>query len=90
MQSECKLPVMSDKIQTQFGEPVPPASRHSVTVHMGDWDNVERYGNNSSSVIAQFKNVYPRMRPHPYIVEVRLTSVNLDFKTSLLNYPLVN
>ncbi|PTB42611.1 hypothetical protein M441DRAFT_79276 [Trichoderma asperellum CBS 433.97] len=61
---------MSAKIQTQFGEPVPPASRHSVTVHMGGWDNVERYGNNSSSVIAQFKNVYPRMRPHPYIVEL--------------------
>ncbi|KAL1869126.1 hypothetical protein Daus18300_005662 [Diaporthe australafricana] len=55
---------MSAKITTAFGEAVPPAPRHSVTAHMGGWETVERYGANSSSVIACFNNAYPRMRPH--------------------------
>ncbi|EHK20580.1 uncharacterized protein TRIVIDRAFT_154512 [Trichoderma virens Gv29-8] len=59
---------MSAKITTKFGEAVPPVFRHSVTVHMGGWETVERYGDDSSSVIPQFKNAYPRMKPHRDIV----------------------
>lgn len=63
---------MSAPITTMFGEAVPPAPRHSVTVHMGSWDTVEKYGTDSSTVIPHFKNTYPRMKPHRDIVEVRL------------------
>lgn len=62
---------MSAPITTAFGEAVPPAPRHSVTVHMGRWDTVEKYGVNSSAVIPHFKNAYPRMKPHRDIVKVR-------------------
>ena len=62
---------MSAKITTAFGEAVPPAPRHSVTVHMGGWDMAEKYGDKSSSVIAHFKNAYPRMKPHRDIAQVR-------------------
>jgi cystathionine gamma-synthase len=61
---------MSAKITTQFGHAVPPAPRHSVTVHMPTWQNVERYGADSASVIATFKNAYPRMKPHKDIADV--------------------
>ncbi|RKU42517.1 hypothetical protein DL546_003794 [Coniochaeta pulveracea] len=62
---------MSAKITTPFGEAVPPAPRHSVTVHMGGgWDTVEKYGTNSSSVISLFKNAYPRMKPHRDIAQL--------------------
>ena len=65
---------MSAKIATQFGEAVPPAPRHSVTVHMGrDWDTAERYGADSASVILNFKNAYPRMKPHRDIAMVSST-----------------
>ena len=63
---------MSARITTGFGEPVPPAPAHSVTAHMGGWDVVERYGDDPKMVIAEFKNAYPRMRPHKFIVQVRL------------------
>ncbi|KAJ4216123.1 hypothetical protein NW757_014676 [Fusarium falciforme] len=61
---------MPAKITTPFGEAVPPAPRHSVTVHMGGWDTVEKYGSDSSTVIPHFKNAYPRMKPHRDIVQV--------------------
>ncbi|CAG9989462.1 unnamed protein product [Clonostachys byssicola] len=71
---------MSSKITTPFGEAVPPAPRHSVTVHMGGWDTVEKYGTDSSAVIAHFKNAYPRMRPHRDIADSATECV--DFSTS--------
>ena len=61
---------MSAKITTPFGYPVPPAPRHSVTVHMGPWENAQKYGADSRSVIASFKNAYPRMKPHRDIASV--------------------
>jgi cystathionine gamma-synthase len=61
---------MSAKITTQFGHAVPPAPRHSVTVHMPTWQNVERRGANSASVIATFKTAYARMKPHSDIADV--------------------
>lgn len=61
---------MSAKITTPFGHAVPPALHHSVTVHMGTWQNVEKYGADSRSVIASFKNAYPRMKPHQDIASV--------------------
>ncbi|POR35848.1 Uncharacterized protein TPAR_03951 [Tolypocladium paradoxum] len=61
---------MSAPITTQFGDAVPPAPRHSVTVHMPGWANAERFGADSSSVIAAFKNAYPRMKPHPDIISL--------------------
>jgi len=65
---------MSVKITTPFGHGVPtatgPAPRHSVTVHFPGWDAAERYGANSRAVIADFKNAYPRMKPHRDIAHV--------------------
>lgn len=61
---------MSARITTPFGEAVPPAPRHSVTVHMGSWDTVKEYGADSSKVVPRFKNAYPRMRPHRDIAQV--------------------
>ena len=75
---------MSPKVTTEFGEAVPPAPRHAVTAHMGpDWDIVEEFGSDSKSVVARFKNTYPRSRPHRDMAEVScevLTcSTTLDF-----------
>ncbi|KAH8802432.1 pyridoxal phosphate-dependent transferase [Xylogone sp. PMI_703] len=62
---------MSTKITTQPGYAVPPALPHSVTVHMGDtWQSVEKYCADPSTVIAQFKNAYPRMKIHGDIVHL--------------------
>ncbi|KAK5939891.1 hypothetical protein PMZ80_008273 [Knufia obscura] len=61
---------MSVKISTPFGQAVPPASRHSVTVHMPGWANVERYGQDSRAVIATFDSAYPRMKPHKDIARL--------------------
>ncbi|KAH6661957.1 pyridoxal phosphate-dependent transferase [Plectosphaerella plurivora] len=61
---------MSLKITTPFGEAVPPAPRHAVTVHMGGWDIIEKYGADSSSVIPLFKNAYPRMKCHRDILQL--------------------
>ncbi|KAI1130569.1 PLP-dependent transferase [Nemania abortiva] len=55
---------MSPRITLGFGEAVPPANRHSVTVHMPTWADVENYGEDSAALIPNFKNVYPRMRPN--------------------------
>ncbi|WAO96922.1 Hypothetical protein NCS54_01461700 [Fusarium falciforme] len=56
---------MSARITTEFGQAVPPAPRHAVTVHMGsEWENAVRFGADSASVVAKFKNTYPRTRPH--------------------------
>ncbi|KJZ73443.1 hypothetical protein HIM_07237 [Hirsutella minnesotensis 3608] len=55
---------MSALITTQLGEAVPPAPRHAITVHMPGWDTVERFADNPSAMIASFKSVYPRMKPH--------------------------
>ncbi|RFU24206.1 hypothetical protein B7463_g12135, partial [Scytalidium lignicola] len=59
---------MSAKITTKFGHAVPPAPRHSVTVHMPGWQNVEKFAADSRSVITTFNNAYPRMKPHKDIV----------------------
>lgn len=61
---------MSTKILTELGHAVPPAPRHSVTVHMGKWDTAEKYVADSASVIATFQNAYPRMKPHRDIANV--------------------
>ncbi|OAX84021.1 hypothetical protein ACJ72_01618 [Emergomyces africanus] len=63
---------MSAKITTRFGEAVPPAPRHSVTVHMPGWDNIEKFGDNPPSVIETFKNSYPRMKPHQDIAALAM------------------
>lgn len=76
---------MSAKITTPFGEAVPPAPRHSVTVHMGGgWDTVEKYGTNSSSVISLFKNAYPRMKPHRDIAQVSSSRRRLETSCCLI------
>lgn len=64
---------MSAKITTEFGQAVPPAPRHAVTVHMGyEWENAVQFAVDPPSVIAKFKNTYPRTRPHRDIVQVSL------------------
>ncbi|KAI0435700.1 hypothetical protein F4803DRAFT_574030 [Xylaria telfairii] len=50
---------MFPQITTGLGQAVPPADHHSITVHM-----LERYGEDSTTLIAKFEYVYPRMRPH--------------------------
>ncbi|PTB39390.1 hypothetical protein M441DRAFT_81384 [Trichoderma asperellum CBS 433.97] len=62
---------MSAKITTPFGQAVPPAPRHAVTVHMGpEWANAVKFGADSASVVAKFKNTYPRTRPHRDIAQL--------------------
>ncbi|KZZ90845.1 Cystathionine gamma-synthase, converts cysteine into cystathionine [Moelleriella libera RCEF 2490] len=60
---------MSATITTSFGQAVPPAPRHAVTVHKGAvWENAVKFGAGVPSVIAKFYDVYPRIcprtRPH--------------------------
>ena len=62
---------MSAIITTEFGQAVPPAPRHAVTVHMGpEWANAVLFGADAPSVVARFKNTYPRTRPHRDIARV--------------------
>jgi cystathionine gamma-synthase len=62
---------MSAKITTEFGQAVPPAPRHAVTAHMGsEWETAVQFGTDAPSVVAKFKNAYPRTRPHRDIVHV--------------------
>ncbi|KAK8928047.1 putative cystathionine gamma-synthase [Metarhizium anisopliae] len=62
---------MSAKITTEFGHAVPPAPRHAVTVHMGsEWSNAVEFGADALSVVAKFKNAYPRTKPHGDIVQL--------------------
>ncbi|KAI8675698.1 hypothetical protein NCS57_00471700 [Fusarium keratoplasticum] len=69
---------MSARITTEFGQAVPPAPRHAVTVHMGPgWENAERFGADSASIVAKFKNTYPRTRPHRDIAQ--LSAAVLDY-----------
>ncbi|KAI1361176.1 PLP-dependent transferase [Xylaria arbuscula] len=67
----------SPQITLGLGQAVPPANRHSITVLMPTWADVERYGDDSTSLIAGFQNVYPRMRPNDDIA--RLASATLDY-----------
>lgn len=69
---------MSVKITTPFGHAVPPAPRHSVTVHMPTWQAIQTFIANPVKVIASLKNVYPRMKPHQDIVEVSHNSFAWD------------
>ncbi|KAL7625717.1 hypothetical protein AAE478_004940 [Parahypoxylon ruwenzoriense] len=61
---------MSASISTPFGHAIPPAPRHSVTVHMPGWEIVEKFGSDPASVLATLENVYPRMRPHKDIADL--------------------
>ncbi|RDA88831.1 hypothetical protein CP532_5446 [Ophiocordyceps camponoti-leonardi (nom. inval.)] len=74
-------------ITTPFGEAVPPALRHAITVHMPGFATAERFGKDPPSVIAHFKSVYPRMRPHQDIarlIEAVLARLNLPDRACLL------
>ncbi|RYP61576.1 hypothetical protein DL769_007641 [Monosporascus sp. CRB-8-3] len=78
---------MSAKITTPPGHAVPPAPRHSVTVHLPTWENVEKYGADSSVVIATFHNAYPRMKPHRDITDLStaiLKSIGADNEACFL------
>ncbi|KAI1477592.1 PLP-dependent transferase [Daldinia eschscholtzii] len=68
---------MSRKITTRPGYAVPPAPRHSVTVHLPTWENVEKYGSDSSTFIANFHNAYPRMKPHRDIADLSVAVLKL-------------
>ncbi|RCI16942.1 hypothetical protein L249_1758 [Ophiocordyceps polyrhachis-furcata BCC 54312] len=57
-------------VTTPFGDAVPPAPRHAITVHMPGFATAERFGKDPPSVIAHFKSVYPRMRPHQDIARL--------------------
>ncbi|PVH75697.1 PLP-dependent transferase [Cadophora sp. DSE1049] len=61
---------MSTKVATQVGHPVPPAPRHSVTVHMPTWKDVENFAEDPAAAVATYKNTYPRMAPHRDIGEL--------------------
>ena len=63
---------MSAKITTQYGHSIPPAPRHSVTVHIGGWDTIEKFGTDPRAVIASWKTGYPRIKLHQDIGSVRL------------------
>ncbi|KAI0451114.1 PLP-dependent transferase [Xylaria acuta] len=78
---------MSSRITTGLGQAVPPANRHSVTVHMPTWADVERYGQDSAALAATFQNVYPRMRPHDDIANLSaavLRQIGVEAKMSCL------
>ncbi|OJJ50428.1 hypothetical protein ASPZODRAFT_13508 [Penicilliopsis zonata CBS 506.65] len=64
-------------ITTPFGHAVPPVRPHAVTVHMPSWSDVERLSADPPSVIAEFTNAYPRMKPHRLIAS--LTEKTLQY-----------
>ncbi|KAI1464542.1 PLP-dependent transferase [Daldinia caldariorum] len=68
---------MSRKITTAAGYAVPPASQHSVTVHMPTWEKAEEFGTDSSKIIANLHNAYPRMKPHRDIASLSTAVLRL-------------
>ncbi len=75
---------MANRITTPFGQAVPPAPRHAVTVHMPGWQSVQKYGADPRSVIATFSNAYPRAKPHRDIA-----SVGLAYSLTYLSHTLI-
>ncbi|MCJ1247551.1 hypothetical protein MMC30_004765 [Trapelia coarctata] len=61
---------MSTKIQTLWGDSIPPAPRHAITVHMPSWETVVRFAERDPALMASFKKMYPRMIPHSDVKEL--------------------
>ncbi|OCK82085.1 cystathionine gamma-synthase, converts cysteine into cystathionine, partial [Lepidopterella palustris CBS 459.81] len=55
---------MSAKIETPSGHAIPPAPRHSITVHLPKWSSVLRFVERDPTLMATFKSMYPRMMIH--------------------------
>ena len=62
---------MSTRIETISGHAIPPAPRHSITIHLPGWQNLLRFADRDQELIATFKSMYPRMMVHRDIKEVR-------------------
>jgi cystathionine gamma-synthase len=64
---------MTPKIQTAKGYAIPPAPRHSVTVHYPGWEAATRMRDikKDSSILQELHSMYPRVKIHRDIVEVR-------------------
>ncbi|KAG0648231.1 O-succinylhomoserine (thiol)-lyase [Hyphodiscus hymeniophilus] len=58
------------KIQTESGYALPPAPRHSITVHSPGWENALKFMNKDIEFIMSVKSMYPRMLLHRDIQEL--------------------
>jgi cystathionine gamma-synthase len=67
---------MRPKIETATGYPIPPAPRHSVTVHWPGWDNWAKVRDRHMypTLMSEFHSIYPRVKVHADITEVRPVS----------------
>ena len=61
---------MSAKIQTPQGHAIPPAPRHSITVHLPGWASMLRFMDRDMELLSTLKSMYPRMMIHRDIKEV--------------------
>ncbi|KAF7974585.1 hypothetical protein HWV62_11854 [Athelia sp. TMB] len=75
------------KILTEFGTALPPAPRHSITVHAPGWQTVLRLMDLDPTLFMSFKSMYPRMIIHRDIQElakVILTHAGVEEGTGCL------
>jgi cystathionine gamma-synthase len=65
---------MLPKIQTASGYAIPPAPRHSITVHFPGWENATKIRDRHlhPTLLREFKSMYPRVKIHTDITAVRL------------------
>ena len=65
---------MTPKIQTVSGYAIPPAPRHSVTVHFPGWENAIKIRDRHlhPTLLSQLKSFYPRVMIHADVAAVRL------------------
>ncbi|KAE9372478.1 PLP-dependent transferase [Stipitochalara longipes BDJ] len=62
---------MAAPLQTEWFGPIPPAPRHSITIHLPLWSNMVRFMDKDPELIKQFTNFYPRIVPHKDVKELR-------------------
>ncbi|CZR58793.1 related to O-succinylhomoserine (thiol)-lyase [Phialocephala subalpina] len=56
---------MVAELETPIFGPMPPYTRHAITIHLPKWAMILRFMEKDMSLIQQFKSFYPRMMPHP-------------------------
>jgi cystathionine gamma-synthase len=64
---------MTPKIQTAKGYGIPPAPRHSITVHWPGWEAGTRMRDikKNPGILQEMHSMYPRVKIHQDVVEVR-------------------
>jgi cystathionine gamma-synthase len=57
-------------LETPHFGPIPPYTRHAITIHLPGWAMLLRFIEGDMSLIQQFKSFYPRLKLHADVLAV--------------------